>query len=113
MMGILTKLRTVVMVVGRGKIRKIVEEAGERFYSNSSSLILRRDLSIPLNAPAAKLPITVRPLHASDLARVVKERPRRYPVLRADIPTCYVAESNDAEICYMQWLIESRDQLRF
>ena len=111
-MGLLTKLRTVLMVVRRGETREILEEARERLYSNSSSLILRRDLSVPLKAPAAKLPITVRPLRASDLACIVKERPRRYPVLRADIPTCYVAESNDGEICYMQWLIEARDQSR-
>jgi GNAT superfamily N-acetyltransferase len=98
------------LVAKRGEIKEIAEEARQRFYSHSSSLILRRDLSIPLERPAAKLPITVRPIRDADVAEIIKQRPRRYPVLRANIPTCYVAESNEGALCYTQWLIGADEQ---
>jgi hypothetical protein len=70
---------------------------------------------VPLSSrPVAKIPIRVRPLVQGDLAQIVTERPRRLPVLRADLPTCYVAETGDDSICYMQWLIaaDQQDRLR-
>src|SRR6267154_463251 len=112
MRGTLTKLRTLLMVIKRGETREVVEELQERVYSDSASMILRRDLSKPLKPPAAKLPITVRPMRESDLPRIIRERPRRYPVLLANIPTCYIAESDDGQICYMQWLVGPQDQGR-
>jgi GNAT superfamily N-acetyltransferase len=110
MREILTKFRTVLLVAKRGEFKEIAEEARQRFYSNSSSLILRRDLSIPLEPPIAKLPITVRPIRDGDLAEIIRERPRRYPVLRANIPTCYIAQSNDGDLCYTQWLVAPKEQ---
>ncbi len=112
MRRILTKLRTVLLVLKRGELREIAEEARQRAYSSANSLILQRDLSQPLKPPTAKLPIKVRPIRDGDLARIVSERPRRYPVLLENIPTCYVAESSDGQLCYMQWLIGPNNQKR-
>lgn len=107
-----SKIRTILLVAKKGEIKEIIQEAQQRVYSSATSLILRRDLSKPLKPPAAKQPITVRPIRDSDLSRIMKERPRRYPVLRANIPTCYVAESTDGQLCYMQWLIGPDEQRR-
>jgi RimJ/RimL family protein N-acetyltransferase len=98
------------LVAKRGEFKEIAEEARQRFHSNSSSIILRRDLSIPLEPPIAKLPISMRPIRDADVAQIIRERPRRFPVLRANIPTCYVAESNNGDLCYTQWLIGPDEQ---
>jgi GNAT superfamily N-acetyltransferase len=112
MQRMLGTITTVLLVAKHGEIQAIIQEAWQRLYSRSTSLILRRDLSKPISAPSAKQPITVRPMHDSDLSRIMKERPRRYPVLSANIPTCYVAESTDGQLCYMQWLIGPDEQPR-
>jgi len=112
MREVLARIRTIWLVAKRGEITEIIQGAQQRVYSNSTSLVLRRDLSKPLKPPSSKQPITVRPIRDSDLSRIVKERPRRYSVLRANIPTCYVAESTDGQLCYMQWLIAPDEQQR-
>jgi GNAT superfamily N-acetyltransferase len=94
-----------------------------RVYSDSTSLGLRRDLSLPFSKPAAKIPITVRPLASSDdlsalnpepglpadeaLSRLVQRR-----LLRAGLPVCYVAIAPDGRPCYMQWAIPSAESHR-
>jgi hypothetical protein len=112
MRQVLATLRTMLLVARRGEIKEIVQGARQRVYSRSTSLILRRDLSKPLKPPSSKQPITVRPIRDGDLSRIMAERPRRYSVLRAKIPTCYVAESADGELCYMQWLTGPAQQRR-
>ena len=48
MRRILTKIRTVLLVLKRGEFKEIAEEGRQRAYSSANSLILRRDLSKPL-----------------------------------------------------------------
>lgn len=111
--GIVGQARTLLLVARGGETKEIIKEAWRRLYSNGASYILRRDLFEPLKPPIAKLAITVRPVRDSDMSRILKERPRRYSVLRANIPTCYIAESPDGQLCYMQWLIAPAEQMRF
>ena len=113
MRGIIGHARTILLIVKGGETKEIIKEAWRRLHSNGASFILRRDLSEPLPPPVAKLAITVRPARDSDLPLILKERPRRYSVLRANIPTCYIAESPDGQLCYMQWLIAPAEQVRF
>jgi GNAT superfamily N-acetyltransferase len=63
--------------------------------------------------PAAKIPLQIRLIESSDFTEVIAERPRRLPALRANIPTCYVATTDDG-ICYMEWPIpaDQQDRLR-
>ena len=113
MRGIIGQARTILLVARGGETKEIIKEAWRRVYSNGASYILRRDLFEPLTPPVAKVPITVRAVRDSDMSRILKERPRRYSVLRANIPTCYIAESPDGQLCYMQWLIAPAEQMRF
>ncbi|AWN34712.1 GNAT family N-acetyltransferase [Methylobacterium radiodurans] len=87
-------------------------------YATRVTIGLRRDLDAPSPAPAAKIPIEVRPLHDADLPHLFpedrgglnrKERlelgTRRFH-LRSGIPTCWVALDRRTGIpCYMQWLM--------
>lgn len=112
-MNVLTRAETILRVIKRGEMQQLMRELGRRLYSDDISFILRRDLSVPLPRPvAAKIPIVIRPIQAPDLPHIIAERPRRLPVLRADIPTCYVATTKDGSICYMVWLVTYDQQQR-
>lgn len=83
---------------------------------------LRRDLSVPLEKPTAKIPISVRPMVNSDLPLLlstdhVKDDPQekqeiawRRDFIAQGAQTCFVAvDERDDRPCYMQWLIGSAD----
>ena len=101
------------LVVRSGKLLKLAQEFVKRVFSNSESYLLRRDLTVPFHASAAKQPIEVRPIRDSDIPVILAARPGRLLILRADIPTCYLAVTAAGEICYMQWLVEPSDLDRF
>jgi GNAT superfamily N-acetyltransferase len=78
---------------------------------------LRRDLEVPITSPIAKIPISVRPLEASDLSALlseddeVLERHERLQIAwRRDFykkapEGCWVAvDERTGTPCYMQWL---------
>jgi len=85
----LARAKAILLMVRNGETPEMFRELAHRMYSDEASYVLRRDLTVSLTPrPVAKIPFSIRPLQASDLAHVVVERPRRLPVLRADIPTC-------------------------
>jgi len=101
------------LVVRSGKLAKLAQELVKRVFSNSESYLLRRDLTVPFQASAAKQPIEVRPIRESDIPTILEARPGRLLILRANIPTCYLAVTASGEICYMQWLVQQSDLERF
>src|ERR1700685_491200 len=101
------------LVARSGKFAKLARELVKRVFSNSESYLLRRDLTVPFQASEAKQPIEVRPITDSDIPAMLAARPGRLLILRANIPTCYVAITASGEICYMQWLVEQSDLERF
>jgi len=101
------------LVVRSGKFAKLARELVKRVFSNSESYLLRRDLTVPFQASAAKQPIEVRPIKDSDIPGILSARPGRLLILQANIPTCYLATTANGEICYMQWLVEQSDLDRF
>jgi hypothetical protein len=89
-----------------------------RFYSaGTPSVVLRRDLERPLQAPRAKIPIAVRAAEEADwpaISELVSElsgydRSNRELFVSAGIGTCYVAVTEQGDICYMQWLVGPED----
>jgi hypothetical protein len=101
------------LVVRSGKFAKLARELVKRVFSNSESYLLRRDLTVPFQASAAKQPIKVRPIDDSDIPVILAARPGRLLILQANIPTCYLAATASGEISYMQWLIGQSDLERF
>jgi GNAT superfamily N-acetyltransferase len=94
-----------------------------RVYSDSTSLGLRRDLSLPLDKQGAKIPITVRPLApADDLSALDSEpdlpadealsRLTQRRLLQSGLRVCYVAIAPDGKPCYMQWAIPAAENHR-
>ena len=101
------------LVVRSGKFAKLARELVKRTFSNSESYLLRRDLTVPFQAAAARQPIEVRPIRDSDISAILGTRPGRLLILKANIPTCYLATTASGEICYMQWLIGQNELERF
>lgn len=93
----------------------LFKEFKQRVYSESSSFGLLRDISEPFKANPAKIKILVRPLCEDDINLILKEpetgtvNPRvlahQRAIIKANIPTCYVATTIQDKPCYMQWLI--------
>ena len=93
-----------------------------RLYSHTLFFGLRRELDKPFLPPNAKIDISIRPLQEGDLEQLLengkfhKKHPKlaayQESIVRANIPTCYVAVTSDGDPCYMQWLIGSRENNR-
>jgi GNAT superfamily N-acetyltransferase len=112
-LDIRVKARTALLMVRNRETSEIFRELAHRVYSQEASYLLRRDLAIPLiTRPVAKISFHIRPIESRDMEQILEERPRRLPVLLANIPTCYVAQTSDGSICYMQWLVTADQQNR-
>jgi len=78
---------------------------------------LRRDLSVPIEHPVARIPISVRPMRAEDLDLLLPDDPSLPPQERMEAnwrrafarnvgTGGYVAiDARDGSPCYMQWLL--------
>jgi GNAT superfamily N-acetyltransferase len=94
-------------MISSGNTTGLIFGAARRFYSNRTDLLLRRDMSKPLEIPSAKIAVRIRPLAEADIKKVALEVPDRIGILKSAIPTCYLGITDSDEICYMQWLIEA------
>ncbi len=94
-----------------------------RLYSNSTSLGLRRDLTIPFTGPSARIPISVRPLAPADDLSALQPtaglsaderywRLTQLRLLRSGLRICYVAIAPEGKPCYMQWVILPSENAR-
>lgn len=116
------KVRVMVSLLRDRRMATVAEKLRHNLYSDSLVVCLRRDLDLPFGAPDAAIPIVVRPLRPRDAAVLLEgdrldadgryERTARRNLLAAEIPTCWVAATNDDRPCYMQWLIGARDNAR-
>ncbi len=113
MSGYSDQAERLLLVVRSGKFGALAGEFAKRIFSNKESYLLRRDLSVPFHAAPPKQPIEIRPIRESDKATILAARPGRLAILRANIPTCYLAVTASGEICYMQWLVEASNIDRF
>ena len=124
MRGVLHRVRDLLRLFFTGHAQRVWHAVRERLYSNGGSLGLRRDLAVPFPAPAAKLPIQVRPLAPEDdlsfldvdqpglAADQVFARLGQRRILQSGLATCYVAIGPEGKPCYMQWLIPSSENDR-
>ena len=113
MSALLDQAQRLLLIVRRGKFAALADEFAKRIFSNSESYLLRRDLSLPFTPAAPKQAIEIRPILDSDLPQILSARPGRFAILRARIPTCYLAVTASGEIAYMQWLVAHCDIERF
>lgn len=98
---------------------RIVRRLGEGPYARQTSLVLRRDLSVPFTPPRAKIPLRLREFDPGDMPALFPpgcdtsgERERRDVSWRRDrverghlASRCYVAvEDGTDHPCHIQWL---------
>ncbi len=115
--GLVNKLKLAFTLLASGRYRAVLGALRQRVYSDTHALGLRRDLTIGFDAPSAKIGLHIRPLVASDVDPLlavdeldltddfVVQRNLQSWLLEAGIGTCYVAVSDDGDLCYMQLLI--------
>jgi hypothetical protein len=113
------KIKTAFYLLFRLRFGDIVRKVRRRIHSRTLSYGLRRDLLVAFEPAPAKIPITIRPLVGSDIPQLLGaprsgngghesvEDAERISFLRDNIPTCYVAVTEDDTPCYMQWLMSS------
>lgn len=106
-------VRTLTDMVLRGEGAAILKELSARFYSDEVSIVLRRDLHEHRRVPPARITINLRPLERNDIPTIIKERPRRLPVILDNIPGGYVAVTDTGELTFMIWVIFSDQWSRF
>ena len=100
--------KPVLTLIANGQVKTIFEECRNRLYSKKTQLLLRRDLTVPLaQRPQSKMPIQIRELREADIPKAFAPVAARLPALRAGLKTCYLGVTDNGDICYMQWLIDS------
>ena len=118
------QIRRLLSLLRAGQFGTILEKLRDRIYTNATAFCLRRDLTVPFEAPAAKIQITVQPIQEADAMRLfdpsapgvhpdeILDRTGRMDLFREGIPTCYAAITPDGSPCYAQWLMSSADNTR-
>jgi hypothetical protein len=110
----------------RVRARRAIDVASKRqpYRSEWVSLGLRRDLWTPFPAPAAKIPLTVRPLERRDYPALfdftdpgLPEDERALRKSRGELAAegvgqPFVAVTESGEPCYVQWLLSPADNDR-
>jgi GNAT superfamily N-acetyltransferase len=121
--GLVSRITDLGSLLLGGNAAKVWWALSYRVYSNSSSTGLRRDLAVAFTPPAAKIPLTVRPLSASDDLSFLEQTPgissdeafwrlTQRRLLRSGLQTCYVAVVPDGKPCYMQWVVPASEDQR-
>jgi GNAT superfamily N-acetyltransferase len=121
--GLLSRIRDIGRLVASGNVGKAWWAITYRAHSDSTSIGLRRDLTIPFTAPQAKIPLTVRPLAPTDDLSALDPAPGLSPddafsrlgqrrLLKSGLETCYVAIGPEGKFCYMQWVIPASENER-
>ena len=121
--GLYSRARDIGRLLAGGNAAKAWWALAYRAYSNSTSLGMRRDLTVPFSGPQAKIPISVRPLSPTDDLSALESAPgisadeafwrlAQRRLLASGLQTCYVAVSADGRVSYMQWLIPASENAR-
>lgn len=123
-MSLAGKARTVVDLARQGRFGDVWGGLKTHLRSDTVAYGLRRDLAKPFPAPAAKIPIKIRPLDDRDfdLFRVrpgadlsadgVYQRMSRLRMLEEGLGRGYAAVDAEGRVGYVQWLFLPRDNIR-
>jgi RimJ/RimL family protein N-acetyltransferase len=118
--GLTRYARAARRAVRSGTFGPTARSIARRVASTSRSYGLRRDLQAPHETPAAKIPISVRPLVDADAEHILDlhadvdtaerwERQKRVGLLERGIGRPYVAVDAHDDPCYVQWLFGAEE----
>jgi hypothetical protein len=117
MSRLIAKAETLLSLVKEGQTHEVSRWLAHWFYSTSYGVGLYRDLAVPYHPPRARIPITVRPIKEGEIGPALnldepgissEENYVRRNVMEFynyKLPTCYVALTEDNQVCFVQWLI--------
>ena len=124
MMSLPRPIDKTLRLVAEGRLAEVAHRVRSRFEpqwrEQSLAYGLRRDLATQFPAPAARIPIHVRPIEGGDVPILFpadqsrfdpadrQELAWRRAYLDAQAPACFVAvDERTGEPCYMQWLLRA------
>lgn len=109
------RIKNAFQLIQKGYFRIFFKELKHRIYSKNLAFGLKRDLNEEFKTPSAKIDIKIRPLKPEDLPALLENTPEnpvnpriianQQALVDANIPSCYVAVTEDEKPAYMQWLI--------
>jgi len=117
-------IKTAFKMLKNRRFSQFINEIQRRLHSTSFVLGLYRDLNVLFEDPEAKIDIHIRHLKQEDIhllmdnGQLKEDDIRLYnyqmSLIKANLPTCYVAVNNYGEPCFMQSLIGSthNDQIQ-
>ena len=109
------------MALDPAMLQRAGQAVAHRLHSNSEAVGLKRDLSVPFEAPRAAIDISVRPIAERDVPKILNAGgaelsndekwllASRKRLLEAGFGTCFVAVTAQDKPCYMQWLFGQHD----
>lgn len=118
---IVNKFLMMLQMIRQGQSHRVAHMMRRRWWSKEKTNILRRDMTIPLETPKAKLNLSIRKFHNDDIPKLldfdspaINEQDRSDIVrrrfwLKENLQTCYAAATEDGMPCFMIWLM-SPDQ---
>ena len=109
----------IMSIILKGHVNLLLNELRRRLYSNTQYYIFRRDVTLPISAHKAKIPVTLRRLHNNDIPKLlnldephltsneVLERVRRLRLVKSGIEKCYVVVTPNDTPIGIGWLIDA------
>lgn len=119
--GIADQVRAEAELVRRGEWREVAQHVREWIWSDWPGILLRRDLSEPIEVPPAKVELEPRPYESRDAAvlfpddlrgRDFVESRRALEAAELGLPDRWVFVDTDDRPCYFQWVARVDDDPR-
>jgi GNAT superfamily N-acetyltransferase len=119
-----TRLKNAWFLLASFQFKEVVRKISFRIFSDTYSIGLQLDLTIKFDIPEAQIPLTIRPLRQNDIPKIFDfknpslfEHDKLNLVVRlehihANIPTCYVAVTNDDTPVFIEWLMGHTENKR-
>ena len=112
----MTNLKKLVRLLMSGQVALGWKLVWRWLYSDATAVGLRRELSAPIKVPAPRMALTIRPIQPRDIpaflrtqggaqAEAALVRANAMHLLETDLATCFVAETERGDVCFMQYLV--------
>jgi hypothetical protein len=117
-------LNTLALLLRRRDLSRVLQLINRQLYSVDVSVGLSREVSVPFDSARMRLSLTIRPIEPDDIpwftdvsasnldqASVAYRDSARF-LIDSGIQTCYIAVTPDGQPCYMQYLIDPRQNVK-
>lgn len=106
------RVRNLAELIAKGDFAVIFTKLRKRIWDDGRSLLLRRDLLLPIRHPDSPVAFSIRPFEAHDLTTLFdpdspddrKERRKLEEWMKLGLESCYVAVLDDGRPTFVQWL---------